>query len=546
MPVTQELKELEGANVDLVVIGGGIVGAGVAWDAALRGLDVVLFERRDFASGTSSRSSKLIHGGLRYLQQGEIKLIYEAVNERRRLRKLARHLVRPLGFYFPRYQGQKPGIGMMRVGLIVYEALTGFRVDHLHRRLGPGQTLAEVPGLRPDGLKGSLFYYDAKAADARIVWEAILGARQAGAAAFNYTSVTAVDRRGGRWHVTATASDGAKVTLQSTVVLAAVGPWGNVALKQFFPHLETHVRPTKGIHLVVPQTKLPLRHAVVLESPRDKRVTFAIPGRGYVYVGTTDTDYHGDIDEPSVDREDAEYMLEILRTWFPAAGIGAEDVTASWSGLRPLVEEAGKSAYQVSREHQINEIEPGFLTIEGGKLTTYRLMAEQAVDAVLTHVLRQTPGRHIEPCYTKHEPLPGGRGIHDENDLDELVVRVQSYLKCDSDVAHHLVFSYGSRVLAMLDTVAADSAKVDPALPYTWGELDYVIAHESVRELEDLFLRRTEVYYQAADNGLGIAAEAVRRMAAHLGTDEAWQEQALTKYRARCAAGLAWRGVGGG
>lgn len=543
MPVPGAFAEVDGAEVDLVVVGGGINGAGVAFDAALRGLDTVLFEQGDFGYGTSSRSSKLIHGGLRYLEQLEFRLIYEAVNERRRLRRLARHLVRPLGFHFPRYTGQRPGPQLLRVGLLVYEALVGFRVDGRHRGLGPAQMLAEVPILRREGLRGGVHYYDAKANDARVVWELILGAAQAGAGTFNGVEVVGAERHGDRWHVRVREREtGAEATLRASAVVAAVGAWGDQLAERILGRPVRRIRPTKGIHLVLPTEKLPIRDAVAMTHPRDKRVFFVIPGRGYVYTGTTDTDYEGDLAEPGVTRADVDYLLEALDFHFPAGKFSADDVRATWSGLRPLVAEEGVSASSVSREHEIPEIEPGFFSIEGGKLTTYRVVAEEAVDSVLPHVRRGRPDARFEDCGTRTEPLPGGRGILSEADLDEWTTRLGAALEPLelAASARHLAESYGSRSLELLPWVEAEPTPVLPGLPQSWGELQFIIEQESVQSVEDVLLRRTEIYYQAADNGLGLADEVARRLARQQGRDEAWQTAAVEAWRSRVAAGRAF------
>lgn len=541
----QNWSELNGSDVDLLVIGGGINGAGIAFDAALRGADVLLCERRDWASGTSSRSSKLIHGGLRYLEQLEFKLVFESVNERMGLRRLARHLVRPLGFHFPRYEGQHPGVGTVALGLFVYEGLTGWRVDGRYRRLSPPATLSEVPVLRRQGLKGAVHYYDAKAADARLVWELAIAAREAGAGAFAGVDAIAAERRGDRWHVTLReVESGATVTVRASAVIAAVGAWAGVDIARLLGRPGPKIRPTKGIHLVVPTAKLPIGDAVAMTHPRDNRVQFAIPGRGYVYAGTTDTDFEGSLDEPGVTAADVDYMLETLDFHFPEARIGADDVTATWSGLRPLIYEEGKSASEVSREHAIPEIEPGFFSVEGGKLTTYRVVAAQAVDLVSPHMRRGRPGLDLEACRTRREPLPGGRGIRSEADLDEWTARTGEMLGLDAARARHLVETYGSRVQAVLPWVEREPAPLGEQLPQTWGELQYVIEHEDVRDLEDIFLRRTEVYYQAADNGSSLADEVARRLAARRGRDDAWRAETVASWKRRIDEGLAFRGRG--
>jgi len=528
--------------VDLVVIGGGITGAGVAWDSALRGVRTVLFEARDYASGTSSRSSKLVHGGLRYLEQFEFGLIYEAVNERRRLRRLARHLVRPLGFVFGRYRGQKPPLALLRLGLWIYEGLVGFRVDRLHRKLSPAEATAKIPGLAQTDLQGAVYYFDAKAADARLTWEVILGARQAGAQTYNYAPVEHVERLDdGTWAVTAHVQGRGALTVRARTVVAAVGPWGNEALCRFFPELPVAVRPTKGIHLVLPADRLPVKDALVMQHPRDGRVTFVIPGRSFVYVGTTDTDYEGPLDEPGVTADDVDYLLEVLAVYFPDLHFTHADVTATWSGLRPLVQESGKSAYQISREHQLTEMASGFWSIEGGKLTTFRVMAEQAVDAVVGHLLLVDAGRDFEPVRTKREPLPGGRGLVGEADLALWIRQTAAQLDDDETLARHLVFTYGSRVLEVLPYIEQAPARIVPEQPYTEGEIRFLAEQEEVIELEDLMLRRTEIYYRDPGNGLVQAERIAEIIAQARGFDADWRQATVARYQHLVADALRFR-----
>ncbi|RMF15725.1 MAG: glycerol-3-phosphate dehydrogenase/oxidase [Candidatus Dadabacteria bacterium] len=534
---------LDGRQFDLVVIGGGITGAGIFRDAALRGMDVALFEKRDFASGTSSRSSKLIHGGLRYLQQGDLHLIYESVNERRRLRSLARHLVRPMGFWFPRYAGQRPGPGIMRIGLFLYEALTGFRVDARHRAFSATDTIAHVPELREDGLRGSLLYYDAATSDARLVWENIVGGEEAGGLAFNYSPVVEAERRDGWWHISIRRGEQTETVLTRTVV-AAVGPWGNRALGAWIDGLDVSLRPTKGIHLVLRADRLRIPDAVAFEHPRDRRATFIIPGRHFLYCGTTDTDYDGDVDEPEVTADDAQYLLELLQWYFPEADISEQDVVATWAGLRPLVQEAGKSAYQTSREHQIVEPAPCFFSIEGGKLTTYRLMAAEAVDAAQKRLPADRQSQ-LQRCQTAREPLPGARGLFDEEGLADLIARIER-LCGDAELAQHLAMQYGTRFVHVWPYIEAQPRRLAQGLPWTEGELTYIVEHERVAEVEDVLLRRTELYYQAPSE-LNAIAEAVADM---LADRHDWspgdRAAALQRWHERVQRGLAFRERGDG
>jgi glycerol-3-phosphate dehydrogenase len=311
---------------DLLVIGGGITGAGIARDAALRGMKVALFEKGDYASGTSSKSSKLIHGGLRYLEHGEIGLVFESVSERRVQTRLAPHLVRPLPFLIPIYKGVRPGLEIMNVGLWIYDSLALFRAPRLHKTFrGAKAALAIEPHLRPDGLRGALEYYDCATDDARLVLENALDAKALGADLHTYTEVTAFERAAnGRItgvRVRDRLHDRTSQVSGRAVVLAA-GAWTDDMIRRFeIPMDRPLLRRTKGVHIVVPRERLPLQRAITLISPVDGRVMFAIPWRGRSVLGTTDTDFTGSADEVAADADDVRYLCESGNGYFPGANL---------------------------------------------------------------------------------------------------------------------------------------------------------------------------------------------------------------------------------
>lgn len=388
-----------GSPLDVLVVGGGIVGAGVARDAAMRGLRVALVERADFASGTSSRSSRLLHGGLRYLAQGRIGLVREASVEKLVVTRIAPHLAQPMPFVFPTRAGTVWRPWKLRIGTKAYDALCG-----LGRNLGKSdwldreQVLSLLPGLNPEGLSGAVRYFDALTNDARLVIDTIRSAANSGATVLNYAPLTSAEQRdGGVWHCRVEDTIGKNsIDLTARCVVNASGPWANL-----FPASKVKLRLTKGVHLVIDRARLPIPSAVVMTS--GKRVLFAIPWGERVILGTTDTDYSGDPSAPTVEPEDVAYVLDITNETFRDARLTAGDVISSWAGLRALTgarPDAAGMPSDISRRHQVRMSAPGWLDVTGGKLTTYRLMAEQTVDLIAKHL-----GKRLKKCATAMTPL---------------------------------------------------------------------------------------------------------------------------------------------
>ncbi|HEY6040073.1 MAG TPA: glycerol-3-phosphate dehydrogenase/oxidase, partial [Kofleriaceae bacterium] len=378
---------------DLVVIGGGITGAGIARDAALRGMKVGLFEKSDFASGTSSKSSKLIHGGLRYLEHGEIRLVFESVSERSVQMKVAPHLVRPLPFLIPIYKGVRPGFEIMNVGLWIYDSLALFRVPRVHKAFrGTAAALELEPQLRPAGLRGAFEYYDCATDDARLVLENALDAIALGAECHTYTEVVRFERNAERRITGVAVRDrltGKEWSVQARAVVLAAGAWTDEMIQRFeLPITRPLLRRTKGVHIVLPRERLPLARAITLISPVDGRVMFALPWRERSVLGTTDTDYDGTADDVAANADDVKYLCDSGNGYFPGANLAPSDVIATWAGLRPLIApppktEEGVDESAVSREHEVFTRHDGLVIIAGGKLTTYRRMAREAVGRTL-------------------------------------------------------------------------------------------------------------------------------------------------------------------
>lgn len=528
---------------DLVVVGGGITGAGIARDAALRGLRVALFEKNDYGSGTSSKSSKLIHGGLRYLEQGEIGLVFESVSERRVQAQVAPHLVRPLKFLVPIYEGARVGLETMNIGLWIYDTLAMFRTPGLHRTYRGEKARELEPALRREGLRGAIEYFDCITDDARLVLENILDARAAGAVCRSHSEVTALERRRGR--VTAvvvrdTLTGGEEKIACSSVVIAA-GPWTDqVAQRLEVGFSGPILRPTKGVHLVFRREVLPLERAITVISPIDGRVMFAIPWRGRLVLGTTDTDFSGSPDEVWADAADAAYLCESAGKTFPAARFRPEDVIATWAGLRPLIhEEAEESASDVSREHQIYVRDDGVLLIAGGKLTTYRLMAKEAVRAAIRW-LKDTDSalfedRTLGRPRTKTRPLPGAVGL--EEPTTAAVRRFAGRLAQEHDLplatAEHLADVYGTRARAVVERMRrlpALAERIQPDLPYVWAEVAFAAEEELAQTVEDVLVRRVPLMLVGLDQGLDVAERTADILAERLGWSAERRRQDIDRY----------------
>lgn len=359
---------------DVLVIGGGIVGAGVAREGAMRGLRVGLIEQQDFAQGTSSRSSRLLHGGLRYLAQGRVLLVHEASREKRILRLIAPHLAEPLAFIFPTYRRGAWPKWKLRIGVRLYDLLCGKNLGR-SQVLRPRQVLDLLPGLFSDRLTGAVRYYDAKTNDSRLVLDTLRSAAGIGGRVLNYARLEQAEPSSGGWacRVRDVLSDHVFEVKASTVV-NATGPWSD-RLKQS----RTRLRLTKGVHLVIDRQRLPMPDAVVMG--KDRRILFAIPWYDRVILGTTDTDYEGPLDHPTCNAADVAYILDVVNSSFPHAKLGVDDILSAWAGVRPLIAGEGGPS-DISRGHEITLQNNGWCDVAGGKLTTYRLMAEQTIDRI--------------------------------------------------------------------------------------------------------------------------------------------------------------------
>lgn len=381
----QNINKMKTQEFDLVVIGGGINGAGVARDASARGMKVALIEAHDFASGTSSKSSKLIHGGIRYLENLEFKLVFEALNERTRLFEMAPHLVHPLRFMIPLYEESRVGMFKMGMGMWLYDALALFQVPEMHERLDAHESLERMPAIRSTHLLGSYIYSDAYMDDDRLVHETMRAANENGALCVNYVKATGAKFTEGKISEI-TCEDQIskdKFNIKARHVVSSVGAWTDDVAEHLLHDWKKILRPTKGIHLTLPKHRLPLTSAVVMAAEKSDRIVFGIPRHEMIIIGTTDTDYKESPDKVTTTPEDVKYLLSITDHYFPGASITAHDVIASYAGVRPLVNDGSQSEGKTSREHTIINDPRGITFVAGGKYTTYRLMCQQTVNHAL-------------------------------------------------------------------------------------------------------------------------------------------------------------------
>jgi len=510
----RQLEALRSDEFDVLVIGGGITGCGIARDAALRGLRVALVEKDDFASGTSSRSSRLVHGGLRYLEHGYLHLVFEASGERRRLLRLAPHLVRPLEFLWPVYAGARVPQWKLNAGLTLYDALALFRNVGTHRRLSARQIASREPQLKRNGLVGGARYFDAATNDTRLTLANALGAREAGAIVVNHARVSEliVDNHAASGARVVDSLGGARLNVRARIIVNATGPWSDELLGRGEKRAErTAVRGSKGVHLAVARDRIGNHGALTVLAPNDGRVMFILPANRQTIIGTTDTFTDAPPDEVRATEHDVTYLLDAANAFFPDAHLSRQDVISAWAGIRPLVAGGANEddPDDASREHAIAQSVHGVVSITGGKLTTYRIMAAEVVDVVATR-LGKRPVRR-PPTY--RAVLPGGDLAY----IDEAVHAAQR-VTADDELAMHLVHSFGSRWPAAADEIASPGGaeRIDGST-YTIGEMRYAARHELSYTLSDILLRRTHLGFETRDHGVGSARKVATAIADILG-----------------------------
>jgi glycerol-3-phosphate dehydrogenase len=530
------LDRFQRQTFDLVIIGGGITGAGIARDAAMRGLSVALLEKGDFAAGTSSKSSKMIHGGLRYLKSLQIRLVKESLREREVLLKIAPHLVHPFPYILPVYKDSPDSRLRLKVGLVAYDLLAGSRRVGHHRMLSANELLRVEPALRRDGLRGGFRYFDCLVDDARLTLVTIRSAARHGAAVVSYAEVTDLERdqdrvTGVRFHDRLADRTGA---VGGRIVVNATGPWADELRAK--GGATPMLRPTKGIHLTLPRSSLPLS-AIVAFPALDDRLIFAVPLGDCTYVGTTDTDYTASPDQARADAADVDYLLSSVNAAFQGAHLLPSDVISTWTGVRPLVFEEGAPS-DVPRDYDIRIEPPGLATIVGGKLTTYRAMAEDLLDRVLAQEGKRF-GWSAAPCRTAERPLPGGDLDEFERFAEATTSALEENWGLPRSAAERLVRTYGTEYVKVLGYALPDRQLLRPLLPggsVLRVEAIYAAAEEMALTLEDFMARRTDLMLFEHNHGLNAATEAAGLMGTVLRWDSRQRQQQVQRYREAVAA----------
>lgn len=506
-----QLKTTE--NFDLIIIGGGITGAGIAREAALRSLKIALLDKNDFAFGTSSRSSKLVHGGLRYLTQGSFKLVRESTTERNWLRVHFPNLIRPLPFYLCSYEDGKISSSIVRIAVRLYDFLSNFKSKYKNYMkweiLSPEEIMAQEPAIKKTGLLSAGKYYDTNVDDARLTLETIKESMAIGdVTAVNYVKVDDYIVQTG--HIKGVkVTDiltGEKFKIRGTQVVNATGIWTDSLLRHYPNKV---IRPTKGVHIVIKRERLGNKNALALTSIDDGRVFFVLPRGEFTLIGTTDTDYKGDLNDPHCTKEDCDYLFNTVNDVFPEAHLNYDDIISTYAGLRPLViEKNAKNESAISRKHVIIDTEDGLITIAGGKLTTFRKMAEE----LLYHIIRKKIFNHSFPrkmLRKNYSKIPYLIGM-ERHDWDEFLKENNPDLPVD--ILNLLYQQYGQGAMVIIKNISKNpelSQKFLPENQFIPAEIDYILKYEFAPHLIDVMSRRTEIAIKVHHSKQHLIAEKI-------------------------------------
>ena len=522
------IQKLSSQVYDVLIIGGGITGAGIALDAASRGMKVALVDKHDFASGTSSKSTKLIHGGLRYLKQLEIMLVREVGRERAILHRNAPHIVIPENMLLPIVANGSLGKQSTSVGLYAYDMLAGVRRNERRVMLSIGQTLKQEPLLRKEILLGGGLYKEYRTDDARLTIEVMKTAKAHGAEIINYANADSFiyeNNLATGINVTDTIGN-EKFSIKANKIVNAAGPWVDELRTLDNSRKGKRLHLTKGVHIVVPFERLPLQQAAYFDVA-DKRMVFAIPRAKVTYIGTTDTNYKDGIDNPTTTKEDVEYLLKATNYMFPDAKLTMADVNSSWAGLRPLIHEDGKSPSELSRKDEIFYSPSGLISIAGGKLTGFRKMAERTVD-VVSEMLAEGHPRTFKECYTDKITLAGGNFADDEKIPTYSARLLQEYevLGFAKSEMRALVNKYGSNTPDILELATTTDSSLPLSIRTALAEVDYCVNEEMTATISDFFTRRTGRLYFERTEIESLLPHVANRMAELLN----WTPEQKAKY----------------
>lgn len=529
------IKKMSETEYDVVIIGGGITGAGVARDAASRGMKVALVEGSDYASGTSSRSSKLIHGGIRYLENMEFHLVFEALSERALLFKIAPHMVHPLRFLLPLYKGSRVGMNKMGLGMLLYDALSLFRAPKLHERLNAKKSLNRIPILQPKNLMGSYVYSDAYMDDDRLVIETLRSANRLGADLVNY--VKATDAKFSNEKIVSIECQDTltneKFTLKGKHFVSTVGPWTDQLGETLLKKWKRILRPSKGIHITLNKDRLPLPCAMVMATEGEKRIVFGIPRHEMIIIGTTDTDFKDDPSQVHSTAADVDYLLKVVDEYFPGA-IRKEDILASYAGVRPLVNDGSETESKTSREHVIIDDPRNITLVAGGKYTTYRKMAEQTVVKFLKNYSKEDQKKFK----TNNTKIPLNPKVtaesfkNSQGRLEELTSKTH-FTKQEVQI---LLDRHGSEAFDIV------SQYYSPAHQSIWEmEAGFAIDESMCLKLKDFYLRRAPLFLAEKDHGYKYLERLSLIFKQKLGWSEDERKSNIDDVRSHEAFELSWK-----
>lgn len=529
---TKNIEQMKSQLFDIVVIGGGITGAGIARDAALRGFSVALVEKDDFASGTSSKSARMVHGGFRYLEQFQLGLVMSAASERYTLHKLAPRVVQSATFVFPVFKSSRNSLTKINLGMWFYEFLALFRNVKRHKIMSPSDVKEDEPIISQHQLDGAISYYDCLADDARLTLATIKSAHKYGALIANHLEVTGLLKERGELNaveVKDKISD-QSFSIKTRVITNATGVWVDKLRKMDDPIAENLLRPNRGSHVVFPRNKLSINDVIIFLGIDDKRGMYAVPWGNTVIVGTTDEDHSGEVDRVYAKGSEVQMILISVNKTFPDANLTQDDIISTFAGLRPLMSTGEVQAYQASRDHEIFESSSGLVSIVGGKLTTFRKMAEDMVNHIEKKLIKDY---HIHPGSngdSKQVPIID-QDFNPETELSKLMHR---YPKFKQNILTHLVYTYGSDSLKILSNVEEDdslSRRIVPDRPYILAEIPYAIQYEMAMTLSDFLIRRTHIINESKEQGLDVVSEVAIIMAQFLDWDNENINQQINEFQ---------------